>query len=87
VDSGFDIRVNSTALLADMAGQGALPDQAMITVHPQRWNDRAVPWVRELVWQNVKNGVKRVGVRLGLRVTLGYWVIERGGVSLALLRF
>jgi hypothetical protein len=22
--------------------------------------------------------VKRVGVRLGLRVTLGYWVIERG---------
>jgi len=65
VDSGFDIRVNSTALLADMAGQGALPDQAMITVHPQRWNDRAVPWVRELVWQNVKNGVKRVGVRLG----------------------
>jgi hypothetical protein len=65
VDSGFDIRVNSTALLADMAGQGALPDQAMITVHPQRWNDRAVPWVKELVWQNVKNGVKR-GVRPAL---------------------
>jgi hypothetical protein len=76
VDSGFDIRVNSTALLADLAGQGALPDQVMITVHPQRWHDRAVPWVKELVWQNVKNGVKRVGVRLGLRVTLGYWLIE-----------
>jgi hypothetical protein len=24
------------------------------------------PGVKELVWQNVKNGVKRVGVRLGL---------------------
>jgi hypothetical protein len=45
----------------------------MITVHPQRWHDRAVPWVKELVWQNVKNGVKRVGVRVGLRVTLGLY--------------
>jgi hypothetical protein len=66
VESGFDIRVNSTAHLADLAGKGALPDQMMITVHPQRWHDRAVPWVKELVWQNVKNGVKRAGVRLGL---------------------
>jgi len=69
VDSGFDIRVNSTAHLADLAGQGELPDQVMITVHPQRWHDRGVLWVRELVWQRVKNGVKRVGVRVGL---LGY---------------
>jgi hypothetical protein len=34
---------------------------------------------------------KKAGVRLGLRVTLGYWLIEDevggGGVSLALLRF
>ncbi len=59
--SGFDIRVNSTAHLADLAGHGALPDQVMITVHPQRWHERPLPWVRELVWQNVKNTVKRVG--------------------------
>jgi hypothetical protein len=38
----------------------------MITVHPQRWHDRPLPWVRELVWRNVKNTVKRAGVRLGL---------------------
>ncbi len=40
--SRHDNRVNSTAHLADLAGQGALPDQVMITVHPQRWHDRAV---------------------------------------------
>ncbi|NWH05778.1 hypothetical protein [Desulfobacter latus] len=66
VDSGFDIPVNSTAHLAELAAQGKLPDQMMITVHPQRWHDRAGPWVKELVWQNVKNGVKRVGVRFGV---------------------
>jgi hypothetical protein len=38
-------------------------------VHPQRWHDRTLPWVKELVWQNVKNVVKKAGVRLGL---LGY---------------
>jgi len=60
VESGFDIRVNSTAHLADLAGQGELPDQMMITMHPQRWHDRALPWMKELVWQNVKNVVKGV---------------------------
>ena len=37
-----------------------LPSKIMITVHPQRWTNSALPWVKELVWQNVKNVVKRV---------------------------
>jgi hypothetical protein len=62
--SGFDIRVNSTAHLADLAGQGALPDQVMITVHPQRWHDRPIPWLQELILQNTKNLIKSALVRL-----------------------
>jgi hypothetical protein len=31
-----------------------------MTFHPQRWADAFVPWVKELVWQNVKNLVKQV---------------------------
>lgn len=34
---------------------GTFPEQAMITIHPQRWNDALIPWTKELVWQNVKN--------------------------------
>jgi len=34
------------------------PDKIMITIHPQRWDDRFVPWLEELVMQNVKNVVK-----------------------------
>ncbi len=35
----------------------------MITFHPQRWTDKPGPWVKELVWQNVKNLVKRLIVK------------------------
>jgi hypothetical protein len=35
----------------------------MINTHPQRWEDRPLPWIKELVWQNVKNMVKGVLVK------------------------
>lgn len=35
-----------------------LPDQLMITTHPQRWNDFGISWTKELVMQNLKNIVK-----------------------------
>jgi hypothetical protein len=34
-----------------------------LNVHPQRWNDKFVPWFIELVSQNVKNVVKRAIAR------------------------
>jgi len=42
-----------------------LPDMIMINVHPQRWTDDYVPWVKELVAQNVKNVIKKL--LIGLR--------------------
>ena len=38
--------------------QGKLPDKVMMTVYPQRWDDRLWPWAKELVGQNIKNVVK-----------------------------
>ena len=32
--------------------------EIMFTFHPQRWTDKPLPWVKELVLQNVKNVVK-----------------------------
>ena len=37
-----------------------LPGRLMITTHPQRWNDKAFPWMGELLLQNIKNVVKAV---------------------------
>jgi len=64
VDSGFDIAIQSTSHLIALVKQNALPHQVMINIHPQRWNDEFVPWVSELVGQNLKNVVKRILVRL-----------------------
>jgi hypothetical protein len=36
----------------------------MINVHPQRWHDRPLPWVKELVGQNVKNVVKAALIKV-----------------------
>jgi|SRR4051812_3881520 hypothetical protein len=37
-----------------------LPDQIMITTHPQRWNNSRFRWILELIFQNIKNLVKRL---------------------------
>ena len=45
--------------IIDAVEKGLLPDKIMLNTHPQRWNDKPWPWVKELVWQNVKNVVKK----------------------------
>ncbi len=36
------------------------PKRVMINVHPQRWTDSYIAWGKELVFQNIKNFIKRV---------------------------
>jgi len=60
VTTKFDIKIRSTHHLIELIKQGKLPDKIMLNVHPQRWNDEFVPWVSELVRQNIKNVVKRI---------------------------
>ena len=59
VDSRFDIEIKSTNHFIELIKQGLIPDKMMINVHPQRWTDRPLPWVKELVGQNFKNVIKR----------------------------
>ena len=60
VDSPFQIEVNSTYHLINLAAQNKLPAKMMINTHPQRWNNGFGNWLIELVGQRVKNVVKRV---------------------------
>ena len=43
--------------------ENKLPDELMITTHPQRWNDLGVAWIKELLVQNLKNVVKAMIVK------------------------
>ena len=35
-----------------------LPDKIMFTIHPQRWHNEPVLWLKEMVFQNAKNQIK-----------------------------
>ena len=62
--SRFDIKIKNTRDLIEKIKNNELPDKIMMNVHPQRWNDEFIPWVSELVGQNVKNVIKRCLIKL-----------------------
>ncbi len=55
--------LRSTNDIIKAAQTSKLPDQVMLTIHPQRWTDKPLPWLEELVWQNMKNQIKRILVK------------------------
>jgi len=65
VDSKFNFNFQHTNQIIEALEQGILPDKIMFTFHPQRWNDSILPWMKELVMQNIKNVVKRGILRRG----------------------
>lgn len=49
----------STGQIINAARNNELPNQIMMTFHPQRWHSQPYAWIRELVLQSLKNPVKR----------------------------
>jgi hypothetical protein len=46
-----------------IANVNNLPNKLMINIHPERWNNELLPWLKQLVMQNAKNVVKRLLVK------------------------
>ena len=51
-------KYTSTGDIKSALKAGSFPERAMMTFHPQRWTDKTLSWIKELVGQKVKNGVK-----------------------------
>jgi len=51
---------HSTNDIIKAANAGKLPNQIIFTFHPQRWTNKPIPWLKEFIWQNTKNQVKRL---------------------------
>ncbi|MDF1549694.1 MAG: hypothetical protein P1P88_17840 [Bacteroidales bacterium] len=49
---------HSTMQMIEAIQAGIFPNNTMLTFHPQRWTNQPVPWVKEYIWQNVKNVIK-----------------------------
>jgi hypothetical protein len=57
--------MHSTFDIITTLKKNLLPSVMLITIHPQRWNSRLMPWITELVLQNGKNVVKSIINRAG----------------------
>lgn len=60
----LNLRFHSTHDIINAVQNEQFPKQVMLNFHPQRWNDKLIPWLKEFMWQNIKNQGKRMLVRL-----------------------
>lgn len=55
VESQYQYNLESTNDIITAIHNELLPTHIMLNVHPQRWDDNAIPWIKELLFQNSKN--------------------------------
>jgi hypothetical protein len=53
------ISVHSSFELIEAVDKNDINAPIMFTFHPQRWNDFGIIWIKELIFQNIKNTIKR----------------------------
>ena len=52
--------IHSTYDFIEYINNKPIENGMMITTHPQRWTDKLLPWLQELVFQNIKNCIKKM---------------------------
>ncbi|MFH0866494.1 MAG: hypothetical protein V1904_09870, partial [Bacteroidota bacterium] len=57
---GISIHLHSTKDIIHFINTKDEPPSMMINTHPQRWNNKPLPWIRELLFQNIKNVAKKL---------------------------
>ena len=60
-EQGYNYRSSNDIIQA--IKNNTFPDKVLMTFHPQRWHERNFLWLKELVFQNVKNIAKWVLVK------------------------
>ncbi|NPA35436.1 MAG: hypothetical protein GXO47_01150 [Chlorobi bacterium] len=60
----FMVKPESTDDFMQMLKRKPAGENMMVNIHPERWDDRIVPWISGAVLQKIKNVVKFVLVRL-----------------------
>lgn len=58
------VNIHSTFDILNMLQQCNLPNQIMLTIHPQRWSNNYFAWLSELIVQNIKNLIKKIIINL-----------------------
>jgi hypothetical protein len=58
VDAQSIISVHSSFALIEALDKNEINAPIMFTFHPQRWNEFGATWIKELIFQNIKNLIK-----------------------------
>jgi hypothetical protein len=59
VETVFTQSFHTTDQIIHALSNEKLPNQIMITFHPQRWHSTWTLWFKELIIQNIKNSIKK----------------------------
>jgi len=57
--TSLGISFHATFDIINAIKESLMPEKIMINIHPQRWTNKSFSWVKELVWQNLKNVIKK----------------------------
>lgn len=60
VKTNFTIKISSTKDIIALAKSKKLPEKLMISTHPHNWAAGYGEWIKILLWQGLKNQVKRL---------------------------
>lgn len=60
----LNLKFHSTSDIIKSIESDIFPVHCMLNFHPQRWHDELLPWVQELLMQNLKNQAKRLLILL-----------------------
>lgn len=55
--------IHATSDIINALKKDRLPEKIMLTIHPQRWTNNQFFWIKELVWQKIKNMIKYLKIR------------------------
>jgi hypothetical protein len=58
------LNLKTTSDIISSIRSNSFPNQSMMNFHPQRWSDRTIPWIHELIMQNSKNMIKYYLIRM-----------------------
>lgn len=63
VATNFNFSVNNTKDIIQLLNKKQLPNQLMISTHPHNWAEGNIEWTKIMIWQTLKNQIKKILVR------------------------
>ena len=59
VKTNFNFGINSIFDIMELLKENKLPSKILLNIHPQNWTDNKMEWYKILLWQSIKNLIKK----------------------------